>query len=661
MSKFARFVGKVAGVVAAVALVGSGIGAALGGTMMFTALGSSIAASTIATVAGAVSAIATTVSSMTAKPPAARGQLQSRVFGSNSPLPYAIGRTYVPGVQLAEIAWGGKVGKVWNPYKFIPVVYSCAGPVQSIDAYLFDYAAVGFSGNAATGYYSGFLYRDQQLGASPEADALAPQWSGCPNWGSDYKLSGLAAIGWSFKFDKDGKVFASGIPQFGVVGHWVKTYDARQDSTFPGGSGSHRIDNEATWAWSESPAQHAVAYAIGRIQNGKMIFGPGLEATGIDLGAAVAWDNVCDANSWTIGGTVLEPGDSWNNLKLICQAGGCEPRIGSDGILSFKYQAPRVSLGRIKAEHIKGDGAEVAGGRTYRERYNKIVPKFRSEANQWTYVQGTAQKVDAFITADGEEIETELQYDLVQKGNQAAELALYEIWQRREPGPFSIPLGPEFQIYEAGDTLTLDEDAGLWIEGEDIDLVVLNRVIDPLTGLVSFEFEGENPDKHVAVIGATAAAPPTAPVPTGEERDGAIGPNMDPVGYDLALIQTSYISGVGGVTLTSADVGSTASITVASHSRAYPDKTVAVTGASAGTAFAFATQYFVYYDDAARAGGAVAFQTTTVAADAVASDANPTRHFVGEILTATNGGGSTGGGGGAPPGWGGITPGSPIP
>lgn len=640
MSKFAKIVGTVAGVVATVTAFIPGL-------------------QPIAAIATAVAAVSNTIAQVTAKAPAAKGQLQSRLFGSNSPLPYAMGRTYVPGVQCAEIAWGGKVGKVWNPYKFIPVVYSCAGPVQSIDAYLFDYAAVGFSGNAATGYYSGFLYRDQQLGASPEADALAPQWSGCPNWGSDYKLSGLAAIGWSFKFDKDGKVFASGIPQFGVVGHWVKTYDARQDSTFPGGSGAHRIDNEATWAWSESPAQHAVAYARGRIQNGKIVFGPNLEATGIDLGAAVAWDNVCDANDWTIGGTVLEPGDSWNNLKLICQAGGCEPSIGSDGILTFKYLAPRVSLGRIKAKHIKGENADVAGGRTYRERYNKIVPKFRSEANQWTYVQGTAQKVDAFITADGEEIETELQYDLVQQGNQAAELALYEIWQRREPGPFSIALGPEFQNFLPGDTLTLDEDADLWIE--EIDIVVLSRTIDPLTGLVSFEFEGENPDKHVAVIGATAAAPPTAPVPTGEERDGAIGPNMDPVGYDLALIQTSYISGVGGVTLTSADVGSTASITVASHSRAYPDKTVAVTGASAGTAFAFATQYFVYYDDAARAGGAVTFQTTTVAADAVASDANPTRHFVGEILTATDGGGSTGGGGGAPPGWGGITPGSPIP
>lgn len=528
MSKFARTIGKVAGVIAGVALIGTGIGAALGGTMMFTALGSSIAASTIATVAGAVSALASTVAQMTAKPPAAKGQLQQRVFGGNLALPYAMGRTYVAGVQLGEFAWGGKVGKVYNPYKFIPVAYCCAGPVASIDEYLFDYAAVSFSGNAATGYYSGFLYKDVQLGASPEADALTPQWGGCPNWGSDYKLSGFAAVGWSFKFDKDGKVFASGIPQFGVVGHWVRTYDARQDSTFPGGSGPHRINNEATWEWSESPAQHAVAYAFGRVQNGKVVFGPDLEAVGIDLGTAVAWDNVCDANNWTMGGTINEPGDAWNNLKLICQAGGAEPVIGSDGILTFKYQAPRVSLGRITRRDIKGDSVEVANGRTYRERYNKIVPKFRSEANQWTFVQGTEQKVDDFIAADGEEIETEMQFDLVQVGDQAAELSLYEIWQRREPGPFAIPLGPAYQDFVAGDTLTLDEDAELW--PVEIDLVILRRTIDPLSGLVNIEFEGENPDKHVAVLGASAVAPPTAPLTTGEERDGVIGGNVAPAG-----------------------------------------------------------------------------------------------------------------------------------
>ena len=39
---------------------------------------------------------------------------------------------------------------------------------------------------------------------------------------------------------------------------------------------------------------------------------------------------------------------------------------------------------------------------------------------------------------------------------QAAELALYELWQRREQGPIPLMLGPEYMSYRPGDTLTLD-------------------------------------------------------------------------------------------------------------------------------------------------------------------------------------------------------------
>ncbi|MFG5445095.1 hypothetical protein ACFJZM_13600, partial [Enterococcus faecalis] len=85
------------------------------------------------------------------------------------------------------------------------------------------------------------------LGECPESTALAPQWAGATGWGSTSKLSGQAAIGWSFLFDKEGKRFASGLPQLGAYGQWVKVYDPRLDSTFPGGSGSHRVDDETTW------------------------------------------------------------------------------------------------------------------------------------------------------------------------------------------------------------------------------------------------------------------------------------------------------------------------------------------------------------------------------------------------------------------------------
>src|SRR3546814_18201581 len=81
-----------------------------------------------------------------------------------------------------------------NPYLVDAVVYSGGGPVQSISPRI-DFGAV-------PSWYSGYLYTDTQLGARPESNALSPQWAGTPGWGSAYKLSGQAAIGWSYKFDK---------------------------------------------------------------------------------------------------------------------------------------------------------------------------------------------------------------------------------------------------------------------------------------------------------------------------------------------------------------------------------------------------------------------------------------------------------------------------
>src|SRR3546814_3372051 len=78
-----------------------------------------------------------------------------------------------------------------------------------------------------------------------------------PGWGSAYKLSGQAAIGWSYKFDKKGKKFANGLPATGGYLTGGKVYDPRLDSTLPGGSGSCRRGAESTYVDSEKPELQA--------------------------------------------------------------------------------------------------------------------------------------------------------------------------------------------------------------------------------------------------------------------------------------------------------------------------------------------------------------------------------------------------------------------
>ena len=120
-----------------------------------------------------------------------------------------------------------------------------------------------------------------------------------------------------------------------------------------------------------------------------------------------------------------------------------------------------------------------------------------------------------------------------------------------------------------------------------------------------------------------------------------------------AITNESALAGsyVSGLTMSASDAGADADITISAHTRHYtqPDGTtddVAVSGDTI-TGLAYSTLYYVYYDDAARAGGAVTYlATTTEATAAQIGD----RHTVGAIRTPAALAADTGGSGTRPPG-----------
>lgn len=463
------------------------------------------------------SAIMGTLAKVTAKKPPAQGSLTTILIQANAATPYLMGETYYGGVMRHDVGYGGKVSKVQNPYREMPVVYSGCGPVQGLVGMYADFIQVPFSGSAATGYYAGFMYRDTQLGLTPEPEALAPNWGGMPGWSTAHKLSGKAAILWGLKFDKDGEKFAGAVPQLGAIWQGVKVYDPRLDSTRPGGSGSHRIDNEATWTYSQNPALHALAYAYGRYKSGKKIFGIGLPADAILIANFTAWANVCTANGWKVGGVIFEPGDRWANLKRIMAAGSAEP-IFAGGALSVKYDAPRVSLVTITSEDMADTDGRVRAMQTWRDRINTIVPKYRSSLHKWEYVESAAIVGASYLAEDGEEKIDTYQVDLCQDKNQAAQLAAYKLVNGRELSPIEITLKPEFRFYRPGDMVTINEpELGLINQ----DCVIIRRVVDPQNFSVQFTLMSETAAKHDFALGRTGTAPPTPTLVAPEEKDAA--------------------------------------------------------------------------------------------------------------------------------------------
>lgn len=508
---------KVAIIAGAVALVATGIGAVVGATAA-AAAGSagigSLSLTSLATYASIASTVAGIGAQMTAKKPSARGTINQVIIAAEPPSPYIIGRTYSGGVLRHDVGYGATLKKVKNPYRGMVLAYSVAGPLLALEACYMDYAVIPFSGDAATGYYSGFLYRNVRKGLMSET-ALTPHWAGMPNWSTAHKLSSKAAILWNGLFDKDGKRFASGWPASGAVWQGVMTYDARKDSTYPGGSGAQRIADESTWGYSECPGQHALAYVLGRLRNGKKVFGVGLPPDGIIVQDFVTLSNICDANGWKIGGVVYEPGDRWANLKRILEAGAAEP-MWRGGKLGLKFNAPRISLRTLTDDDLADGDVEVTAMQSWAARLNGIRPKYRSEANKWEYVQSDLVSIASYLAEDGEEKIEEQQYDLIQQKDQAAQIAAYKLLNGRELGPITVPCKPHMRHFGPGDMLTVDlPEHGLG----GVDAIIIKRSLDPARMVVTFTLMSETAGKHDFALGRTGTAPPTPALATGEDRD----------------------------------------------------------------------------------------------------------------------------------------------
>lgn len=464
-------------------------------------------------------------SALLAKPPAAKGSVNTFTIGNNQPTPYSMGESYLAGALVYDVGYGGSVSGVQNPYRFTVSVLSCAGPIQSYTGYYADFKQIATSAGAISGYYSGFLYVDAQFGTRPESNQLTSGLPAPPDWGSAHKLSGYAAVAWSLRFDRAGKKFSSGVPQLGVVAKWVKVYDPRADSTYPGGTGSHRINDESTWQWSDNPALHALTYAYGRYVNGKKVFGVDLGASAIYLPDFVAWANVCDTNRWTCNGTIYEPGQGvkWNNLKSICQSGAAEPVIVG-GLLRIRYQAPRATLDTITADDLAdGTPPSIQRQRPWKERINGCTPRWRSSAHQWTYVQGNLVQDAAARAADGEDKIEEVQFDLVTNVGQAAQLAGYRVGDAREVPAVTLELKPRLMGYHPGELLKIDIPT-MNLSG---DWLILSRTINPDRGTVVLTFQSETAAKHSWALSQTGTVPATKVIPTAQERDGVYGDNTN--------------------------------------------------------------------------------------------------------------------------------------
>lgn len=452
-------------------------------------------------------------------------------------IPYAIGRCKVGGNIVFVQSAGAS-----NKYINFVTVYTGAGPIDSYEQFLADDVAVNFtadSGEGAGGFYLNRMWMKRQLGAPGDSwlrwtatgskDTPANHGGMPTEWTSGHLMTGYAASLWGLEYDAN--KYSGGRPAHAMVGKWVKVYDPRKDSTYPGGSGTHRAGDETTYEWSANPYLHALTWVIGRYQNGVKILGLGLPVSKIDVPAFVQGANVSDANAWTCHGLVYSTDDKAEVLKAFLQAGAGKVMLLNNKLSCF-VNTPRVSLATIRSKDVIGE-VTVSSGQSKTDRINMIWPTYTEESQNWERTTPEdAVAVPEYFAEDGGERQTEIDYVLVADVIQAAQLARYDIEDSRELSPISLPCKPAWQGYKPGDCITANEPE--WgLNGQK--LLILSRKFDPITLTTVLTCRTETDGKHAFALGQTAT-PPDTPALTGIDLFPP-APSVD----DWTVVGTTFV------------------------------------------------------------------------------------------------------------------------
>nr|WP_312990575.1 hypothetical protein [Brevundimonas diminuta] len=434
-----------------------------------------------------------------------------------APVRGAMGYTALGGNKVFQATWG---------YKKVAMSLGVAlslGPIDQVPRFEADGATVAFSGpqNEATGFYAADMWQRTTLGLPGDAALLPPTGlkygnPGLTGWGTQHAAPQVSFSFWTMvlaKNPEDRDVFTNGVPDPRWIGRWMKLWDPRKDSTYPGGSGPQRRDDWRTWEWSESPYVHALAWCRGHyklnldgtIDRTKRIAGIGAPDAAIDIPAFVEGMNVAQANNWTISGEWSTSDGKFQTLLAMLQAGGGEP-ISRGAQISVLVNAPRVATYTYTRDDLIGQ-AEIRPLTPRRERKNTIVPRYKSEANGWQYVPAGEVTSSVYRDEDrGEPRSLEIEYTHVRHAKQAGQLAAYDLANLREGLTATLPSKVHLMHVHPGACITVDVPE-LALAGQKF--IVRRATTNHQAASVTLELRSESDGKHAWALGQAAQPAPS--------------------------------------------------------------------------------------------------------------------------------------------------------
>lgn len=349
------------------------------------------------------------------------------------------------------------------------IVATSAHEVESIDEIWFDDRLAWSSSSGVQSFYSGYLtVTTRPVGTAANYIPI----NGGIVWGSSARLTGCSYVHIRLKRTGNTKAAESpvvnGMPsRLTIKGKGAKLYDPRLDSTVPGGSGSHRANDQTTWGTANStnrdnPALQLLWFLLGWQINNKLSVGCGVPYSRIDLASFITAANICD-----------EP--------ITLAAGGTQPRYRTAGVASDADN--RMDIIQILLTAMNGTLRDVNGKLSLVVMKNDLATPVLSFSDSdilsdfnWNQTRGLDETMNAvhgkytdpstnslyqsveyptisITSIDGIERMQTLDLPWVQDGNRAQRIAKQVLQRAQYKGIFSATFTMKALGCEVGDVV----------------------------------------------------------------------------------------------------------------------------------------------------------------------------------------------------------------
>ena len=469
---------------AATAVIGAGIGGATA-----TGIGASLVK------VGLNFALMTGINALTApKVKSAPAQLSVKV-GAVLPRTMIMGRTAVAGMAVTPSMYSGNDKGVGS---FVRVL-SGAGESGVVEKLLWDDEEVTISANPAslggsrwikynTGGWSQTAININSGVPSFETGAQPAEWT------TNHRCLGCMTV----------------MMMVGLYNEPVKSKGIASKIAFVvlNDSGTGLIDPRtgitATGSAKYNPFVWAYSYALGFYENSEKLGGGGLEAADINTASFSYAANVADTNSFTIAGElVLDDTEAMNNLRAMAQAGGGDITTRG-GKLYATVAATKSVVYYIREDDFRGV-PKYRNAMETSQVPNSIIPRFRSSANGYELVDGTAVTDATFLSDDNSNprvVTLELPY--ADGATAAGKLAALALVNAREKIAHSLPLKTQCR-YSAGVGDCVEYDTPNYaLDGQKI-MIGLTTINPDLS--VDWDALNETDSKYAWALGQSTTAP----------------------------------------------------------------------------------------------------------------------------------------------------------